>query len=277
MTADLIEGYLDQLLGHLRGSASDVRRILAEAEEHLRDATAELVAAGASEEEAQRRAIERFGNPRTVARRFSARLAPVPPAAVAAELVRSAVLLGGVGLVAIGVSGLVAELLGRLFGAGFVAGDLPGVSYTPQRCAEFLEYFPDAGGCEQAAALHHWGEVVEYRVAVGVLGLLVLGALLLWRRGQGGRPPEYLGVLPDGFGATVATSLYGVAAAVLGLEGLDALRVAGGDGAGQWLSAAVVAAAMAVGYGVALYRVMFTRGRLGPVISPLGLAERSSD
>jgi hypothetical protein len=42
------------------------------------------------------------------------------------------------------------------------------MTYTSQRCAEFLEYFPNAGGCEQAAALHHWGEVVEYRVAVGV-------------------------------------------------------------------------------------------------------------
>ena len=105
MTSDLIEGYLDRLLTHLRGSAHDVRRILSETEEHLRDATAELVAAGASEEEAQRLAVERFGHPRTVARRFSARLAPVPPAGVAAELARAAVLLGGVGLVAIGASG----------------------------------------------------------------------------------------------------------------------------------------------------------------------------
>ena len=60
MTADLIEGYLDQLLTHLRGSATDVRRILSETEEHLRDATAELEAAGASREEAQRLAVERF-------------------------------------------------------------------------------------------------------------------------------------------------------------------------------------------------------------------------
>jgi hypothetical protein len=123
----------------------------------------------------------------------------------------------------------VAEVLGRLFGAGFVAGDLPGMTYTPKRCAEFLEYFPDAGSCAKAAALHHWGEVVEYRVAAGVLGLLVLGAFLLWRLRA--RPPEYLGVLPDGFPATVATSLYGVAAAGLALEGLDALLVADGDGA----------------------------------------------
>ena len=33
-----IDRYLDQLLSELRGSATDVRRILAETEEHLRDA-----------------------------------------------------------------------------------------------------------------------------------------------------------------------------------------------------------------------------------------------
>jgi hypothetical protein len=276
VTADPIEGYLDQLLGHLRGSAHDIRRILAETEDHLRDATAEEVAAGAGEEEAQRRAIERFGDPRAVARRFSARLAPVPSAAVATELARAAVLLAGAGLVAIGISGLLAELLGRLFGAGFVAGDLPGITYTPARCAEFLEYFPDAGGCEQAAALHHWGEVVEYRVAIGVLGLLLLGGYLLWRRSRGGEPPRYLGVLPDGFAATVATSLYGVAAAVLALEGLDALLVADGDGTGQWLSAAVVAAGVAVVYGISLYRTVRTRAQLGAATFPIDRAGRSS-
>ena len=252
MTTDPIEGYLDQLLTHLRGSAQDVRRILSEVEEHLRDATAELGAAGASEEEAQRLAIERFGHPRTVARQFSARLAPIPPAAVVAELARTAVLLGTVGLVAIGASGALAELLGRLFGPAFVAGDLPGVTYTAQRCAEFLEYFPDAGSCQQAAALHHWGEVVEYRVAVGVVGAFVLGAYLLWRRRPDRQDPRYLGVLPDGFPATVATSLYGVAAAALALLSLDSFLVAGGDGTGQWLSAALVSAVMCAAYGVPL-------------------------
>jgi HAAS len=275
VTADLIEGYLDQLLGHLRGSAQDVRRILSETEEHLRDATAELVAAGASEEEAQRRAVERFGHPRTVARRFSAGLAPIPPAAVAAELARAAVLLGGVGLVAIGASGALAELLGRLFGPAFVAGDLPGVTYTAQRCAEFREYFPDAGSCAQAAALHHWGEVVEYRVAVGVVGAFVLGAFL-WRRRPDRQDPRYLGVLPHGFSATVATSLYGVAAAVLALLSLDSFLVAGGDGTGQWLSAAIVAAAMAAVYGVSLYRTVLTRARASAATFPHDLAEHSS-
>jgi len=273
VTDDLIERYLDRLLTQLRGSAHDVRRILSETEEHLRDAASELMAAGASDEEAQHQAIARFGDPRTVARRFSTGLAPIPPVAVAAELARAAVLLGAVGLVAIGLSGALAELLGRMFGASFVAGDLPGITYTPQRCADFLEYFPDAGSCAQAAALHHWGEVVEYRVAAGVLGLLVLGASTLWRRRR--QEAQYVGVLPDGFSATVATSLYGVAAAILALQSLESFMVARGAGNGQWLSGAIVAFAMAVVYGTSLYRTVLARAPLGPSTSPSGLAERS--
>ena len=272
MTADLIEGYLDRLLAHLRGSSHEVRRILSETEEHLRDAASELMAGGASQQEAQRQAIARFGDPRTVARGFSTRLAPVPPVAVAAELAGVAVLLGAVGLVAIGVSGALAELLGRVFGAASVAGDLPGSTYTPQRCAEFLEYFPDASSCAQAAALHHWGEVVEYRVAAGVLGLLVLGVFTLWRRRR--REPQYLGILPDGFAATVATSLYGVAAAILGLLSLESFVVARGVGNGQWLSGAIVAFAMTVAYGRSLYRTVLARAPLDPDTSPSNLATR---
>jgi hypothetical protein len=211
-----------------------------------------------------------------VVRRFSARLTPVPPAAVVGALTRAAVLLGAVGLVAIGASGALAELLGRLFGAAFVAGDLPGVTYTAQRCAEYLEYFPDAGGCAQAAALHHWGEVVEYRVAVGVLGLLVLGGFLLWRRRPDGPQEGYVGVLPDGFSATVATSLYGVAAAALALLSLDAFLVAGGDRTGQWLSAAIVASAMAVVHGISLVPHCARRARFGAATFPPDLAEDSS-
>src|SRR5215218_1249177 len=265
VTADLIERYLDRLLTQLRGSAHDVRRILSETEDHLRDAASELMAAGASEEEAQRQAIARFGDARAVARRFSTRLAPIPPVAVAAELARAAVLLGAVGLVAIGASGALAELLGRACGARFVAGDLPDVTYTPQRCAEFLEYFPNAGSCAQAAALHHWGEVVEYRVAAGAL----------WRRGRRRRQAQYLGVLPDGFSATVATSLYGVAAAILGLQSLESFVVARGAGNGQWLSGAIVALAMAVAYGTSLYRTVLARAPLRSSGSSSDPAERS--
>jgi hypothetical protein len=84
-------------------------------------------------------------------------------------------------------------------------------------------------------------------------------------------------VLPDGFSATVATSLYGVAAAALALLSLDSFLVAGGDdGTGQWLSAAIVAAAMAAVYGVSLYRTVLTRARAGAATFPPDLAEHSS-
>ena len=91
-------------------------------------------------------------------------------------------LAGGLGLVAIGVSGLVAEVFGRAFGPAFVAGDGPGVTYTAARCAEYLRLFPGAGGCAGAAATDHWGEVVQYRVLIGVLGLFALVAFGLARR-----------------------------------------------------------------------------------------------
>src|SRR5262249_22620406 len=82
----------------------------------------------------------------------------------------------------LGASGVLSEVLGRVFGAGFVAGDPSGVTYTPARCADYFEYFPHAKSCAAAAAEHHWGEVVEGRVAAGVLGLLALGAYALARR-----------------------------------------------------------------------------------------------
>jgi len=260
MKDDLIERYLDRLLTQLRGSARDVRRILAEAEEHLRDATSEATATGTSEQEAQRQAIARFGDPRTVTWRFSPRLSPVPTWALLTELLRAATLLGAIALVAIGVSGLIAELFGRVFGARFVSGDLPGTTYTADRCADFLEYFPRAGSCAHAAELHHWGEVVEYRVVAGVLGLLVLGGYALWHRRR--REPSYLGVLPDGFSATVATALYGVAAAGLLLESLNGYVAGSGIGSGQWLSGAIVSLAMAAVYAVSLYRAILARGDL---------------
>ena len=261
MSADPIELYLDRLLAHLRGSAADVRRILAEVEEHLRDATAERAAASADGADAQRAAIAAFGDPRTVARRFAGRLAPVPAGVVVGQLVRTAVVIGAGALVAIGASGLVAEAIGRFFGPAAVAGDPPGVTYTAARCADFLEYFPRAGSCANAAVLHHWGEVVEYRVAVGVVGLLVLGGYWLWRRTQSDADAgvAYVGVLPASFAATIATSLYGVAAVALGLQGMGAFLLGPGAGAGQWLSAALVSVVMCLAYAVPLAGQLFGR------------------
>jgi hypothetical protein len=244
-----IEDYLDQLLVELRGSARDVRRILAEVEEHLRDATAEGVAEGLPEVKAEWRAIDRFGPPRVMARRFGR--PPVRPALTA--LTRAAVPFTAVGMIAIGVSGAISEALGRLFGAAFVAGDPPDVSYTAARCADFREYFPGKS-CMDAAAWHHWGEVVEYRVGVGVLGLCLLGGWLLYRRR---RPAAAEVALPAGLMAGAATALYGLAAAGLLLQGVSQAANGGmTGGTGQWLSAGGVAFVAAVAYGMVLLRAL---------------------
>ena len=67
-----------------------------------------------------------------------------------------------------------------------------------------------------------------------------------------------------------------MAAAALALLSLDAFLVAGGDGTGQWLSAAIVAAALAAVYGVSLYRTVLSRARVGAAEVPPDLAEHSS-
>jgi hypothetical protein len=62
----------------------------------------------------------------------------------------------------------------------------------------------------------------------------------------------------------VATGVYLVAAAVLGLLSLEAVVVAGGTGNGQWLSGAIVALGMAVVYGTSLYRTVLARAPYRP-------------
>jgi hypothetical protein len=161
-------------------------------------------------------------------------------------------LIGAVGLVAIGLSGLVAEVLGRVFGPRFVAGDAPGVTYTPQRCGDYFEYFPTAPDCGQAAALHHWGEVVQYRIAAGVLGIFLLvvwwaARRTIWRaRTWQPRRPVVEVVLAGMF-----------AAGGIVLTALSTMQIAFGQssGAGADLSAGTVALLLAaVAGGAVLYR-----------------------
>jgi hypothetical protein len=185
------------------------------------------------------------------------RRAPGTTVPVLTRLALALALVGGVGLVAIGASGLVAAGMGAAFGKGFVAGDPPGVTYTQERCADFAEYHPEAGGCQGAAAAHHFDEVVGYRVDAGVLGLLLLGGVWLLgprlRRRAGGA------ALPDGFAATVGASLFGVAAAALLLQGVGELALGRATGAGQYLSGGLVSLVAFAAFAAALARVLFGR------------------
>src|SRR4029450_10182788 len=99
-----------------------------------------------------------------------------------------------------------------MVGAAFVAGDPPDVLYTADRCAEYFEYDPTAATCGDAAAFHHWGEVVEGRVAVGVLGLLALGS---WRVARRSRLHGPRWRMPTGFVAAALALMLGTAGAAM--------------------------------------------------------------
>jgi hypothetical protein len=220
-----IEDYLDELLVALQGDPRRARHLLLEAEDHLRSSTESLVAQGFDPIEAEREAVRRYGPVPDVARALR-RLAPE-------DLVRPLVGLTAVGLIAIGVSGVIADVMGRLWGPMFVSGDLTGTTYTPERCTDFVRLYP-GHECLQAAALDHWGETVQYRVVVGLLGLI---ALLVYRFLRRGTP------LPGGIIPGVALTLFGFAAALLGAVSLQA-ALDNGRGLGAPLSAAIVSLVM---------------------------------
>lgn len=259
-TGDRIDAYLDQLLRELRVERGRVRRILMESEDHLREAAAQGISAGLDSDAAARQAIDAFGTPRTVARRFAAEEGRLLPPSLVLHLVLALGLLAGAGFVGIGASGLVAAGMGATFGERFVSGDIAGVTYTPARCADYMEYEPQAPTCEAAATAHHFGEVVDYRLAAGVLGLLALGGYALIRR----RYPRLAGVrmLPDAFSATVGAALFGVAAGILLLQGIAQGVTEHGTGSGAYLSGGIVSAVAFALYAAVLLRTLARRAAL---------------
>jgi len=177
-----------------------------------------------------------------------------------------AVRLAATGLLAIGVSGAIAGGMGLTFGKGFVAGDPSAITYTKARCADYFEYEPSARTCEQAATLHHYGEVVFYRLAAGLLGLMVLGAYL-WARRRWAWVSER-GALPEGFEATVGATLFGLAALLLLGQSASQLAVGETAGAGAYVSAGVVSLTVAGAFAWSLYRSLSRGSGLGEGKSP---------
>lgn len=251
---DPIDAYLDEAFDALAGAGPAGRRTLIEIEDHLREAAAGERAAGRDEVEAGRLAVARFGSVDEVVGRV---LTDVVSAEVRQlrrllrRVVGAAAVVGALGMVAVGVAGVAAELFGRAFGRAFVAGDAPGATYSPARCAEFLEYVPNAAGCAQAALSHHFGEVVFYRIVAGALGLLVL-AVLWTLRGR----PRFRRWLPSrGLVAAIGAVGAGVAAVgLLGYGGLSLAVVGVDHGAGDPLSLGAVALATAAVFAWTLRR-----------------------
>jgi hypothetical protein len=156
-----------------------------------------------------------------------------------------------VGFLAIAASGVVAWGLDAAFGDAFVAGDAPGVTYTAARCADLAEYAPGASTCRAAAATHHAGEVIEFRIATVVLALAAgFGYLGVRRTARLGDDA------PAAFEPTVGATAFGLAGAALLALGADGLLLGRDAGAGQYLSAAIVAIPLALLYATRAYRAM---------------------
>ncbi len=250
-----VERYLDELFDQLAGTGAAGRRALAEANDHLRAAVAAGVERGLPPERAEQEAVERFGPPARIAREL--RVAHGGLAAVLRPAFLGAWLVGALLALAIGLSGLVVEGFGAAFGSGFVAGDRPDVTYTPQRCAEYYEYVPHAASCAEAAAVHHFGEIAQSRELAGVLGLMALLALLAARRWSFLRDPAWTPPRAPVIVALLALlALFSVAGAALGGRSLMELAFGLRQGVGADLAAGLVSAAAALAIaGYALVRV----------------------
>jgi hypothetical protein len=183
------------------------------------------------------------------------RLRRFPALAVLGDLVVSAWMLAGIGLLAIGFSGLVAAVMNAAFGPRFVGSIPSGARLTAAACRSWLADNPSAHNCLQAAILETSGDAVRLRLLAGIAGLVLLAVYLLAGRRWSGA------VLPDGFVPTVAVSLFGVAG--LGLAWLAVNQGVAGisSGPGFYLSGTIVSLAVAAVYVPALRRTLLQYAR----------------
>lgn len=248
-SGDPIQQYLHQLRTSLR--SRDAERIVAEAEDHLRETITAGLAAGLTEREAQEAAISSFGSVRAVVRAHVTRPGNLikgrTPAAILGDLIMAAWKLGGIGLTAVGASGLVVALMNVTLGRAFTGQPPAGVTFPKASCAYWLAGWPGAHTCAQAAMLENSSDEVFLRIFGGVFGLTVLGTYLTVRyiqRLRGFGPSELLA----GYFPVLAVSVFGAGALGLALAQLTGFTVDAGPGA--YLSGAIVAAGVAVWYGV---------------------------
>jgi len=254
-----LEAYLDELFLALSElEPRQARHMLAEAEGHLRDAVAEAMARGASEGEAEAEAVRRFGAAPALAR-AEVRRTRMPLPAVVRALCASGLLLGGLGALAVGVSGAVAAMLRALGGNRFLVDSPPGQSFDLAHCATWLALSPHAHSCREAALSDWANEAVFYRLAVGVIGLMALAAFVLMRRRW------RWGLMPVTVLDAVAAAAFGLASAAVLISGLNAAVGAHGHGVGQWLSAALIALPAGAVAGVRLLRDLAERRTVGLV------------
>ena len=247
---DVVEEYLDRLFVALHGQPREVRRMLAETEEHLHSAIVDDIARGTPAADAAAAAVTRFGDPTQIAEAWNASTSPEPLRSFLRRVAGQLVPLAGIGLIAIGLSGLVARAMTGVWGRTFMFADPAGTTYPAAACRYWLSIHPSAGSCTNAYLAESQADGLLARYAAGVFGLVLLGVVVVSRRRRSlpifGRPP----LLSSFTGAIVFL------AAALGLLGLgvDAIRTSDSHGAGQWLSGAIIAMPLALAYGCTFLR-----------------------
>jgi hypothetical protein len=246
--SDPVLDYLRQVRLSLR--TPDADRILAEAEDHLRDAVSAGLAAGLTEREAAEAAVSSFGSVRAVVRAHTARPRSLVkgrrPAAVIGDVIMSAWKLGGIGLTAIGASGVVVLIMNHVLGRAFVGQAPSSVTFPQFKCAYWLSAWPTAHTCAQAAMLENSSDAVVLRIVGGIAGVALLEGYFLFRYllRRRGREPE---VLLAGYFPALAACVFGAGASGLAFLQLTGLTVR--EGPGVYLSGVIVAAVMAAWYG----------------------------
>jgi hypothetical protein len=247
--ADLVAVYLGELRSRLR--TPDAELVIAEAEDHLRESVAAGIAIGMTEREAQEAAISAFGSVPAVVKAHNLR-----PGQVARDLVMAALKLGWIGCFSIAASGFVAWAMDGLFGRAFVGGSPAATTrFAAAQCQHWLKLWPGAHTCAQAAMLESSSDAVSLRVlGGGIAGLVLLGvylvALMYWR-------PGGVRVLPAGFFPLVAAAVFAVGGLALVVCAFTGGPLGAPAGPGSFLSGAVVALGMAVGYGSRARRRLF--------------------
>jgi hypothetical protein len=215
VSESLIEDHLDDLLRRLRTDARTTRRLLAEATDHLYATATALREQGLPQAEAEAEAVRRFGPIAPIVRETTRRSL----VSLVAETARGGVFLGACGLIAVGISGLVALVMNIAVGRSFVGG---------------VTTFPGQG---QGPSVDEVADdAVVLRVIAGVIGLLVLLGYLAWQ-GRG----STLRVLPAGLIDALGAAAFAAATIGLTAAASDQAVQTGTPGVGFAVSGAVVA------------------------------------
>ena len=207
-----IEAYLDELLLALRGRPREARRLLSEADSHLRESMAAGVAAGLGKPQAADEALQKFGPPSAVARGLPSLAAY---RALLAQMTEAALLVISVLLLSVGAAAIPAAMLGLTGNPGLVTGDPARPALPYGRCQQLL-HMVATSSCGQALADHHLQEVIRNQLLTGWLGFLILVAWWVLHTHRKAQPA----LLPAGFTLTVCSTLLGATAALLLVSGV---------------------------------------------------------